>query len=372
MEPFVIGLGVALGIAVIAIRAGLRGGHDRVQGVLLRSAAERLGGRLEQVGLNRELVLPMDRNGITEIRVRFVQVASGGVQDRMKLTIRVQRVLPQLSLRPQGAIAEVGVALGAQDIASGDPDLDRRFVIASPEPEVARELLRSPVVRAVFRMTRGQPGTQLWLDLLPDSLAGSSELVVMCSGWSTEHHELRELVAVAKELGRALVQAWDRPWLEAAHARGLAVGKLGQRGAAALVGVLDGIPLEARARRGPAGWRTEVTAWVDGLAGLRVLHRDTAREEGWDDDRIEAGNPVLDMLVAARADDPDALRCLLADELLTEELLPVVHGRPGSVLQHDSVRLLEQGRLTTTLGEAIDDALALAKAVQAALSPTSV
>ena len=365
MDPLVIGLGVAVGLASIAIRAVLRGGRGPVHEVLLRSAAERRGGEVRQVGLGEvwELALPLERHGIAKLGLRYVRLPGASSPERMLLTLSLQRVLPQLGLRPQGVLAELGTAMGGQDIQSGDPDLDRCFVIASPEAEVVQELFRPPVVRSVFGLTRSRPGTLVWLALAPDTLAGSSQLEVMVSGWVSEHKDLRALLDAGEELGRALVRAWDAPWLETAHARGLAVGKLGQRGASSLVGVLGGVPVEARARRGPSGWRTEVTAWVDGLAGLRVVHRDTARAEGWDEDRVELGNPVLDMLVAARADDPAALRTLLACDRLAEELLPVVHGRPGSVLQHDSVRLVERGRLTRTLGAAIDDALALAKAV---------
>jgi hypothetical protein len=369
MEP--IALVLAGGVALLAlwVRRSLRAGASQVQDALLGSVADRRGGtvhRRPHLGVHAELVLPFDEGELEELSLAFLTEPRVNPQRNMRLELRIQRVLPELRLSPEGLLADVGKAVGMQDIASGDPDLDRRFVIASTDPPEARAILRAPVVRAIFALFQGEPGTLLWLDVLPGSESGTSVVRVRRSGWLADHAPVRELIAAGEELARALVRAWDGPWVEAAQARGLAVGKLGQRGAATLVGVLEGIPVEARARRGPRGWRTQVTAWVDGPAGLRVIHREQAREEGWEKRRVALGNPVLDMLVAAKAEDDAALRGLLADEAVTEALLPVVHGRRGSTLQHDSVRLVAPGRLTDDLGAAIDDALALARAVRAA------
>jgi hypothetical protein len=370
MEPIVFAIGVGVGVAMAAVwaRRALDGGAGRIQQVLLRSEADRRGGELVMLGLGvtRGLELPLDTPGVQRIRVGFERSPSGSSPERMRLELRLQRVFPHLRLSPEGLLADLGKAIGVQDMASGDDDLDRRFLIAADDPPLARELLRPPVVRALFRLFRGQPGTLVWLELEPDSLAGFSDLVIHSSGWVTNHEDLRDLMGAAEQLAEVLVRAWDTPWLEAAHARGLAVGKLGQRGSSTLVGVLDGIPVEARARRTPSGWRTEVTAWVDTLPGLLVVHSELAEEQGWADERVSLGNPVLDMLVAAKADDSAALRALLTPQAVTDELLPVVHGRPGSSLRHDSVRLVERGRLTEGLGAAIDDTLALAQAARTA------
>ncbi len=367
MELVIFGILLATGVGVFAARTlVMRSGDARVQEVLLRSAADRLGGTVRPLAVGHALELAPDRDGIERFELRYVQLPNVGDPQRMRLQITLRRLLPTLSLSPQGAVAEIGVALGRQDIECGDPDLDRRFIIASPEPEVAVELFGAAVVRAVFGLSRGQPGTIVWIEVEPDPPSGMSTVVVHCSGWLGEHQPVRDLVSAGLELGRALVRAWDKPWLDVAHGRGLAVGKLAQRGASSLVGVLGEIPIEARVRRRPAGWRTEVSAWVDSLPGLRVVHRDTARDEGWDEEREGLGNPVLDMLVAARADDADALRALLGGDRIIDALLPVVHGRPGSSLQHDSVRLVVPGRLTDGLDEAIDDVVALATLVMEA------
>lgn len=373
MEPIVIAVGVGLGLVVIWARHLVGGGAERIHEVLLRSEADRRGGKLVREGMSLTwgLELPLDKGAVQRIRVGFERSSKSSSPERMRLELRLQRVLPHLRLSPEGLLADLGKVVGLQDMQTGDPDLDRRFLVAADDPPLARELLRPPVVRALFRLFQGQPGTLVWLELQPDSLAGVSDLVIHRSGWARGHEELRELMAAAEQLGEVVVRAWDAPWLEAAHARGLAVGKLGQRGTSTLVGVLDGIPVEARTRRSPGGWRTEVTAWVDVLPGLLVVHRELASEQGWADERVELGNPVLDMLVAARADDPAALRSLLSHQDVTDPILPVVHGRRGSALQHDSVRLVEEGRLTAGLGPAIDDAYALADAIRRAGAQSS-
>jgi hypothetical protein len=361
LDPLSIGVAVALALGVLGLRSVLVGGRDRMQEVLLRAAAERHSGQVELigVGLGRELVLPLEEP-FEELRLRFVHSAGTAEQCQMQVRLRIRRVLPRFWLRPQGGLAEVATALGRQDIQVGHPDLDRRFVIASDEPERLVELFQPPVSRAVLRLSLG-PGAQIQAELSSDLFAAHSVLEVRCTGWLDSHELLEALLDAVQELGSELVRAWDAPWLAAAHARGLAVGKLGKRGTSTLVGVVDGVPMEARARRGPHGWRTEVTAWVDVLPGLRMVHRDVAREQGWDAERVPLGNPVLDMLVAARVQEPEALRVMLAEEALVEALLAVVHGRPGSSVRHDSVRLVVPGRLTAALPEAIDDVLELAR-----------
>jgi hypothetical protein len=368
MEPLIIIAIGGLGLAAAWARSAMRSGHQRTHEVLLRSIADRRGGELRRVryGSARELVLPLEDPVLIELRLRYAQLPKASVQERMSVELTLQRVLPRLNLRPEGLMADVGKVLGMQDIETGDPDLDRRFVVSSSEPQQARDLLRVTVVRAIFRLFRGEPGTLLWLDIEPDGSGGTSRLVIHRSGWLEQHAPVRELVDAVQVLGHSLVQAWDGPWVELAQARGLAVGKLGQRGAASLVGVIEGLPVEARARRGPDGWRTEVTAWVDSLPGLRVAHRQLADDEGWAGQGVSLGNPVLDMLVTARADDPEALRALLSRDSITEALLPVIHGQPGSTLRHDSVRLVAAGRLREELGDALDDVLALARALRSA------
>jgi hypothetical protein len=356
-----IGMAVAVAAAVLGVRWVALGGRDRVRDVLLRSAADRHGGSVEPVaaGLGQELVIPLDEP-FEELRVRFVHATGAAEQRQMRAKLIIRRVLPRFWIRPQGSLAEVATALGRQDILVGHPDLDRRFVIAGDEPARIEELFDLPVARAVLGLSLWH-GAQVWAELSPDLLSAHSVLEVRCTGWLDSHEQLRSLIEAVEQLGAELARSWDAPWLEAAHARGLAVGKLGKRGTSTLVGVIDGVPVEARARRGPQGWRTEVSAWVDVLPGLRIVHRDTAREEGWDGDRVPLGNPVLDMLVAARVQEPQALRDMLADEALVEALLAVVHGRPGSALQHDSVRLVAPDRLTAELPEALDDVLELAR-----------
>jgi len=76
------------------------------------------------------------------------------------------------------------------------------------------------------------------------------------------------------------------------------------------------------------------------------------------------GNPVLDMLVAVRCSDPERCSRVLADDELTGLLLTVVHGRPGSRLIERGVELREPGYPADGLDQALDDAIALARALR--------
>ena len=316
MEPFALAaVASALGVAIFALmRLGrVIAAHERIHDVLLRSLAYGRGGtfRPGRIHDSGELSLELP---FGTLRMHYLAVPRSSATKRVWAAVEVARVLPSLRLRPEGPLAEMAKELGMQDFEVGHDVFDRRFVVSSEDPGVALGMLEPAVIREVLGLGRGRPGAQIWIEVEPDAKASSSRVVVQCSGWVQDLEALQEHVDAVTRVCEALLGAWDRPWVEVARDRGLAVGKLGQRGVSSLVGVLDDIPLEVRARRGPEGWRTEVSARVDGPRGLQVVHRDLAREADWDAERLSLGNPVLDMLVAARADDPEALCELVADE----------------------------------------------------------
>ncbi len=95
--------------------------------------------------------------------------------------------------------------------------------------------------------------------------------------------------------------------------------------------------------------------------GLTVAHIDHAKRAGWFGLRRELGNPVLDMLVAAKAHDWSRACALLVDEDLTTGLLEVVHAHPGSELADETIRLVLPGYAYEELERTVEKVLALAR-----------
>ena len=166
-------------------------------------------------------------------------------------------------------------------------------------------------------------------------------------------HRVAEVVQDIVRLVEALEGAADAHWQDAAAELGLLVEAHDAAGNRRLVGLVEGIHVEARIEDA----RTVVEAQLDEpLGGLRVVHRDLGAGE-------PVGNPVLDMLISAEG-SRDAFAVLLADEALVEALLAVVHARKGSELLGDRVVLRESTEVREGLVDSIRAAAAVAVAVR--------
>ena len=134
----------------------------------------------------------------------------------------------------------------------------------------------------------------------------------------------------ARAIARGLEWSWLRTWQQVGRARGLRLEDH------ELEGHVDVIVAEAALRQ------------------LSAVHKDLAEQLP---EARPTGLPVLDLCVAVATSEP-------IQEELVETLLKVVHAWPGSSVSPRGVRLILPGVVTEGLGERIDEAVDLARALR--------
>jgi hypothetical protein len=254
---------------------------------------------------------------------------TGGTDEvRAELELDVGRRWPELVLRRAGVADRVV----AGDVQVGDPDFDRRWAIESGSTAGAWMALRPAVRRCV-----------LGLDLERLELRGRRLLLLPDDGALS-----RPFVSKALALAELLsVGAWDG----LAESLGLVEEATGL-----LAGEVDGFPLRLEVLG-----RDRVEVAVRVRAGLHAVHADHA--EALEVPAVSLNNPVLAGLVALAGEPVQLERLDEGEPQLTEALLQVVHGHPGSRVDPQGVRLVAPTASPDQLGLLVEKALRLARAL---------
>lgn len=107
--------------------------------------------------------------------------------------------------------------------------------------------------------------------------------------------------------------------------------------------------------------RTRLMCLVDtGQPPFQLLHRERGRGAS-----VRFAHPIADSLLWGRAEEPEAVRALLAHPLAFERLMAIVHGYPGSEVRQDRIVLVAPGDLGEGLRDALELAVDAAQALQA-------
>ena len=150
----------------------------------------------------------------------------------------------------------------------------------------------------------------------------------------------------------SLEAAADEPWRRAAEAHGLSLDEHDAEGHRRLGGEAHGMTCRVALEEGRSVIRV---AHGRDLGPIRVVHADLERGE-------PTGNPLVDMLLGCHG-PPERLAELVSDEERVEAILAVVHGHKGSELGPTEVVLRADRDLRWELGDAIGQALDLARAL---------
>jgi hypothetical protein len=355
----------AVAVAITAVGAQLIRGRLRGRRGELVDLAEKLGGRYLDAPLGDPGSVRLERPvGSLILKPDLDGDPTSGVL----LELRLPWLLPALSIAPGQQQSGLVSKLRGQDIQVGHPGLDGDFRIRAPDEEAARLMLRGEAIQAVRALATDERWGSLRVELEPDDDADGSRLRVTRGRWLDAPEAVKALVDTTCELGRALVEQWQAPWLASAARWGLRLSHKGLR--YSMQGTADGLPLRVRHRERDGRAVTVIQLTLPTLPGLHVAHRDHARRAGWLPLAEPVGNAVLDMTLAVKAKDPAQARALLADEALTADLIELVHGFPGSELHQQGLELLLPGHVHVDLEELIEGALALARELRARLAAT--
>ncbi len=314
------------------------------------------GGRIDRYGPPSQLEGP---NPVGHRFPRFRQRPEGEVRvvwetglgrphmEHMLLQLALPARLPAVTLRPHQSLLGVGDAF------------EDRFVVAKGGaadamlgPEARRRLLALATQRNTWQGL-------VSMEIVPDS-EGDSALAIRKEGYVPLGAEVDQLVDTICALSHELLEHWDAPWLAALERWPMGALQRGEDGERRLAGQLDRSWVELEEEHGRWAHSTLLTVSVPGTGGLSLAHRETVkrrqRAQG-----INTGNPVLDMLVHVEAEDAERARAILQDEVLTDRLLPVIHGRSATLEREVlSLRLPDHPR---DLQGPLEELLALAEAL---------
>jgi len=285
--------------------------------------------------------------------VRPLEDEGGVLQARTS----VPRMLPFYELDPElEAWITDGSWRSAGTVRPAHTELDRRLLtrLVCGTLETARQRLGATSLRLSIRPSEGR--AQSWVVLRAD-------------GDELAPERLLAMAELTARVSEDLVAAWAAPWAELAARYGAGPPGVDPQGYR-MVDLAHG-PLRVAVREGERRGRVETSVHV-ALAlpvGLRVLHRDLARAEGWLTVAQPTGNPVLDMLVAMRCGEPGQAAALLADDEVTGALLEVVHAFPGSELNQHGVSLCAREAGAIDPAPYVEAAITLAQLLQRALDP---
>lgn len=200
-------------------------------------------------------------------------------------------------------------------------------------------------VRATGSGLRRVGDTNLLAEGAAQDIAGVGQFVLTDNTLVVTSNGGPELAFVerARAIARGLEWSWLGPWQRVGRARGLRLEDQ------ELEGHIDGIEVEVEVQ----GGSTVIVAEAP-LRQLSAVHKDLAEQLP---EARPTGLPVLDLCVAVATSEP-------VEEELVETLLKVVHAWPGSSVSPRGVRLVIPGVVTEGLGERIDEAVALARALR--------
>jgi hypothetical protein len=302
------------------------------------------------------------------ILVRKPEATSPDAAWPLALELQLHTPLPQLCIRPGWQYYGVVGALKGQDIQVGHPALDQDFRIEGRDAEAVPLAIGGEVVPHILALARVKSLGDLKIEVEP---LGEREgcLLRVCRGvWPERIDRVRDHVDATCALGQALVDRWLAPWADPAARWGLQLEQQRISPLHNMVGTVDGLALRVHQAVDQGRKVTRIRIAMSTLGGLRMAHKEHARDAGWLPLAVPIGNPVLDMLLAVKAYQLDRVRALLADEELTADLLEVLHGRPGSELNQQGLTLELPGHLQPDLQGPIEQALALARQLRARLA----
>lgn len=253
-----------------------------------------------------------------------------------------------LTIGKEDMLSGLGKMIGVTDVEVGVPAVDERLKIH----------------------TRHEQDAQVWLG----SPAGATAAIQMM-GASCEVRDGRVLVRRKGMLGADVVELYERavaiarqlahsraaPWRATAAQTGLDLVE--QPFSWYLTGHMEGVTVDVLGQ--PASARTTITVPMPpGLPPGLHITRGTS----------DLGDVLLDRMVDARGADREALRSLLAQDGIREDLLAVVHAHPGSVVTADTIVVELPAFSDPELPTHIHDAVTLARrfAEQVGAEPASL
>jgi hypothetical protein len=169
---------VVLALAVLMLYGLLRAVASVVSTVTgaryraYRQLASFYRGKYEHRGVSEPPTVSFYYNG-SSVRVGLAPVVAGQVNPpRTRVVARFAAGLPfRLELHPQGRQVSPQLPKGTREVRTGNPDVDRQYVIQSNDPEVAASLMRTdPVRTALDHLRRLAPPTGMLVSVNPERL----------------------------------------------------------------------------------------------------------------------------------------------------------------------------------------------------------
>lgn len=145
-------------VAIFAVVRGVAGGVAYVTGARFRAyrqVAARYRGRYEHRGLSDPPTVSFGYNG-SAVRVGLAPIVAGQpAPPRTRVVARFANATPfRLELYPRGRQAPSQPPKGTRPVRTEAPDFDGQYVAHSNDPQIAAELLRTPMVRAALEELR--------------------------------------------------------------------------------------------------------------------------------------------------------------------------------------------------------------------------
>jgi hypothetical protein len=252
-----------------------------------------------------------------------------------------------LSVRKTNPLDQLQTALGVEDIAVGDPSLDKGLWIKGCE-RTARSVLGDPEVAELLKALAALGRLEFSPKML--GLQEPGQL----------NDECEERLHMGAQLISAMERARRDPWEATATALGLDLD------ADALS--IDGFVADRR-----------VTIHQDARPRVRTVIRiplRTALPAGThlarkgEGESVVLRDPILDGNLHIQG-DAEALAPLLCDDDTRGLVMTLLHGHPGSTLTEEVLEVVAKGRLMAELEQTTRDALELVSRLERAIAGTS-
>lgn len=331
----------------------------------LYGLAEAEGGTFVPRGWLRPGLVELERTGGT-VRVGHLPEVTGAISFLLSLQVGIDQAVPSFTLWPRWTANKLEQFPGTGSISLEDPEFDHAFQTVGSQTEAVRQVLGA----RARKLCMGEAAAGGWAALFVrvERVHGThgAVLTVERKGWRDGVDGLRSFLSFGCELADELNSNWARPWQRVVDRWQLSPTGPDDSTLRACTGTVRGTPMLVREGADRRGRFTEIVARAPMPQGLVVAHAATAKAAGWHSLCRKLGNPVLDMLVAAKAHDWSGATALLTDEELTARLLEVVHAHPGSELRDGEIRLVLPGYAFEELEPAVEKVLALAEALREA------
>jgi hypothetical protein len=363
-----------ISVAVLAVVAGgvvslgagvllLNKGWQRRQRRALEQVAIRLGGQVRHGGTLTGGVLELSPEGLGTVTLRHGTVPGGGADKVMRLDLEIPRLLPELRVLPRSPAPARGMGLSQRVLDTGLRRFDERFELRVSDPDAVGDLLEPELLLKILALDV-DGGRGIELGFLPDPGRGVTVISVGRGGWLLDVAGLVGFIEQGVDLARGVVERLDRPWMVVARRFGLTFACDPRSGRPSLTGEAQGVPVRLWENTLRRSLHTDLELRQASLTGLRVEHPPQEPDPVWERLRVPTRNPVIDMCLAARCDDPEALVALFADDHLSACLLEAVHAHPGSMLTEHAVVLHTPGPLNQGLEPFLEQGLRLAQALR--------